>query len=79
MSDDVANGVFGPGTQQGIRNNPLAEGSSGTWVSLFTASMIFTWSMPAKRTPRASACSGRFVIGSLPGTVSAASVAREPL
>ncbi|MEU6306458.1 glycoside hydrolase domain-containing protein [Streptomyces chartreusis] len=41
MSDDVANGVFGPGTQQGIRNNPLAEGSSGTWVSLFTAAMIF--------------------------------------
>ncbi|MEU4466251.1 glycoside hydrolase domain-containing protein [Streptomyces sp. NPDC024017] len=41
MSDDVANGVFGPGTQQGIRNNPLSEGSSGTWVSLFTAAMIF--------------------------------------
>ncbi|MEU6314799.1 glycoside hydrolase domain-containing protein [Streptomyces sp. NPDC047014] len=41
MSDDVANGVFGPGTQQGIRNNTLAEGSSGTWVSLFTAAMIF--------------------------------------
>lgn len=41
MSDDVANGVFGPGTQQGIRNSPLSEGSSGTWVSLFTAAMIF--------------------------------------
>ncbi|MGC0208465.1 glycoside hydrolase domain-containing protein [Streptomyces levis] len=41
MSDDVANGVFGPGTQQGIRNNLLSEGSSGTWVSLFTAAMIF--------------------------------------
>ncbi|MFF4273413.1 glycoside hydrolase domain-containing protein [Streptomyces sp. NPDC001536] len=41
MSDDVANGVFGPGTQQGIRNNPLSEGSSGTWVSLFSAAMIF--------------------------------------
>lgn len=39
MSDDVANGVFGPGTQQGIRNNLLSVGSSGRWVLLFTASM----------------------------------------
>ncbi|MEU0877512.1 glycoside hydrolase domain-containing protein [Lentzea sp. NPDC005914] len=40
MSDDVANGVFGPGTKQGIRNNLLSVGSSGRWVSLFTAAMI---------------------------------------
>ncbi|WP_053731748.1 glycoside hydrolase domain-containing protein [Nocardia sp. NRRL S-836] len=40
MSDDVANGVFGPGTKQGIRNNLLAAGSSGRWVSLFSAAMI---------------------------------------
>ncbi len=40
MSDDVANGVFGPGTKQGIRNNVLSVGSSGRWVSLFSAAMI---------------------------------------
>ncbi|RJQ73244.1 DUF1906 domain-containing protein [Pseudonocardiaceae bacterium YIM PH 21723] len=41
MSDDVANGVFGPGTQKGIKNNVLAVGSGGTWVQLFSAAMIF--------------------------------------
>ncbi|MGW4211534.1 glycoside hydrolase domain-containing protein [Lentzea sp. NPDC004789] len=41
MADGVANGVFGPGTRSGIRNNLLSVGSSGTWVSLFTAAMIF--------------------------------------
>ncbi|MDI2020248.1 glycoside hydrolase domain-containing protein [Paenarthrobacter nicotinovorans] len=41
MSDDVANGYFGPGTQNGIRATTLAVGSTGTWVQLFTAAMIF--------------------------------------
>ncbi|GAB2724240.1 glycoside hydrolase domain-containing protein [Kitasatospora kifunensis] len=41
MSDDVANGFFGPGTQSGIRNNPVSLGSSGTWVQLFSAAMVF--------------------------------------
>ncbi|GAB3459782.1 glycoside hydrolase domain-containing protein [Actinophytocola sediminis] len=41
MSDDVANGRFGPGTKAGIRNNLLQVGSSGRWVQLFTAAMIF--------------------------------------
>ncbi|MBC2962376.1 DUF1906 domain-containing protein [Nocardioides deserti] len=41
MSDSVANGVFGPGTQQGLKNNVLTIGSSGTWVQLFTAALLF--------------------------------------
>lgn len=41
MSDSVANGVFGPGTQQGLKNNVLSVGSSGTWVRLFTAALLF--------------------------------------
>ncbi len=41
MSDDVANGRFGPGTKAGIRSNEVAVGSSGRWVQLFTAAMIF--------------------------------------
>ncbi|MFG3054158.1 glycoside hydrolase domain-containing protein [Kitasatospora sp. NPDC048239] len=41
MSDDVANGVFGPGTQAGVRNNTVKVGSTGTWVQLFTAAMVF--------------------------------------
>lgn len=41
MSDDVANGVFGPGTRDGVKDHTLSVGSSGTWVRLFTAAMIF--------------------------------------
>ncbi|MEU3186900.1 glycoside hydrolase domain-containing protein [Streptomyces sp. NPDC006923] len=41
MTDDVANGVFGPGTQSGLKANTLSAGSSGTWVQLFSAAMIF--------------------------------------
>lgn len=41
MSDDVANGVFGPGTQAGIKANTLSVGSTGTWVQLFSAAMVF--------------------------------------
>ncbi|MEV7186131.1 glycoside hydrolase domain-containing protein [Kitasatospora sp. NPDC093102] len=41
MSDDVANGAFGPGTKAGIQSNTLSVGSSGTWVQLFTAAMVF--------------------------------------
>lgn len=40
MSDDVANGNFGPGTQNGLRNNVQVVGSSGTWVRLLTSAMI---------------------------------------
>ncbi|MFC5220470.1 glycoside hydrolase domain-containing protein [Streptomyces coerulescens] len=41
MSDDVANGVFGPATRQGLRDHPVGEGSSGVWVNLFSAAMLF--------------------------------------
>jgi peptidoglycan hydrolase-like protein with peptidoglycan-binding domain len=40
MADGVANGVFGPGTQSGLRSHPVSSGSSGIWVSLFSAAMI---------------------------------------
>ncbi|MFJ3939345.1 glycoside hydrolase domain-containing protein [Streptomyces parvus] len=41
MADGVANGVFGPGTKAGLRQHTLTTGSSGTWVQLFSAAMIF--------------------------------------
>lgn len=41
MSDDVANGVFGPGTQAGLRSNTISEGSTGVWVQLFSSAMLF--------------------------------------
>lgn len=41
MSDDVANGNFGPGTQAGMRQHELGVGSLGPWVQFFTAAMIF--------------------------------------
>lgn len=39
MADGVANGVFGPGTRTGLRSRTVAVGSTGVWVSLFTAAM----------------------------------------
>ncbi|MFC4054450.1 glycoside hydrolase domain-containing protein [Actinomadura syzygii] len=41
MSDDVANGVFGPATKDGLKQNTLSTGSTGVWVNLFSAAMIF--------------------------------------
>ncbi|GAA1385101.1 DUF1906 domain-containing protein [Kitasatospora putterlickiae] len=41
MSDAVANGVFGPGTKAGLQANPLEIGSTGTFVRLFSAAMVF--------------------------------------
>lgn len=41
MADGVANGVFGPGTKAGLKEHTLSIGSSGTWVQLFSAAMIF--------------------------------------
>jgi peptidoglycan hydrolase-like protein with peptidoglycan-binding domain len=40
MADGVANGVFGPGTQAGLRDHTLDVGSSGTWVQLFSGGMV---------------------------------------
>jgi peptidoglycan hydrolase-like protein with peptidoglycan-binding domain len=41
MSDAVANGVFGPGTQAGVRENTVAQGDTGVFVRLFRAGMVF--------------------------------------
>ncbi|MFJ4782815.1 glycoside hydrolase domain-containing protein [Streptomyces sp. NPDC088794] len=40
MADGTANGVFGPGTQAGLKNHTVAVGTTGTWALLFTAAMI---------------------------------------
>lgn len=40
MADGVANGVFGPGTQAGLKNHTIDVGATGTWPLLFTAAMI---------------------------------------
>ncbi|HEX8347460.1 MAG TPA: peptidoglycan-binding domain-containing protein, partial [Actinoplanes sp.] len=39
MADGTANGVFGPGTQAGLKSHPVAAGATGTWARLFTAAM----------------------------------------
>ncbi|MGW1718867.1 glycoside hydrolase domain-containing protein [Streptomyces sp. NPDC002156] len=41
MADGTANGNFGPGTQAGLKDHPVSVGSTGTWVQLFSAAMIF--------------------------------------
>ncbi|WP_432863472.1 glycoside hydrolase domain-containing protein [Microbispora rosea] len=41
MSDSQATGVFGPATQAGLKANTLSVGSSGPWVQLFSAAMVF--------------------------------------
>ncbi|WP_392840593.1 glycoside hydrolase domain-containing protein [Streptomyces sp. LN500] len=42
MADGVANGVFGPGTQSGLKSHTVsvANNSTGVWAQLFTAAMI---------------------------------------
>ncbi|MQS35444.1 glycoside hydrolase domain-containing protein [Streptomyces katsurahamanus] len=40
MADGTATGVFGPGTQAGLRSHTVSVGSTGTWAQLFTAGMI---------------------------------------
>ncbi|MGK5629198.1 glycoside hydrolase domain-containing protein [Streptomyces sp. URMC 123] len=40
MADGVANGVFGPGTQAGLKEHTLSTGASGVWVQLFSAAMV---------------------------------------
>lgn len=41
MTDDVANGAFGPATQSGLRQKTLTSGSSGIWVQILTAALVF--------------------------------------
>ncbi|MER6949565.1 glycoside hydrolase domain-containing protein [Nonomuraea sp. NPDC000554] len=45
MTDDQATGVFGPGTQVGLRGHPLAAGSSGIWVQIYSAACVFNGSI----------------------------------
>ncbi|MFD7684449.1 glycoside hydrolase domain-containing protein [Streptomyces sp. NPDC060187] len=40
MADGTANGVFGPGTQSGLKSHTVATGDSGPWVQLFSGAMI---------------------------------------
>ncbi|MEG3628523.1 glycoside hydrolase domain-containing protein [Streptomyces poriticola] len=40
MADGVANGVFGPGTQSGLKSHTVSSGSSGVWVQLFSGAMV---------------------------------------
>lgn len=40
MADGTANGVFGPGTQSGLKSHTVSLGTTGTWAQLFTAAMI---------------------------------------
>jgi peptidoglycan hydrolase-like protein with peptidoglycan-binding domain len=39
MADGTATGVFGPGTQAGLKANTVSLGSTGTWARLFTGAM----------------------------------------
>ncbi|MEW2394600.1 glycoside hydrolase domain-containing protein [Streptomyces sp. NPDC046862] len=40
MADGTANGVFGPGTQSGLKSHTVTVGDSSTWALLFAAAMI---------------------------------------
>lgn len=40
MPDGTANGVFGPGTQAGLKTKSLALGAEGVWAQIFTAALI---------------------------------------
>ncbi|MCX4905756.1 glycoside hydrolase domain-containing protein [Streptomyces sp. NBC_00878] len=40
MADGTANGVFGPGTQSGLKSHTVATGDSNTFVKLFSAAMV---------------------------------------
>ncbi|MGP3926106.1 glycoside hydrolase domain-containing protein [Streptomyces sp. 8N616] len=40
MADGTANGVFGPGTQAGLKSHTVSVGTTGTWAQLFTAAMV---------------------------------------
>ncbi|QFZ21486.1 glycoside hydrolase domain-containing protein [Saccharothrix syringae] len=41
IPEEQANGNFGPGTQEGLRRNEVAEGASGIFVRLFSAACVF--------------------------------------
>lgn len=39
MADGTATGVFGPGTQAGLKTHTVSTGTTGAWAQLFTAAM----------------------------------------
>ncbi len=40
IPEGSANGIFGPGTEAGLRSHVLGEGDSGVWVQLFSAACV---------------------------------------
>ena len=40
LTDAQATGTFGPTTQAGLRQHPLAQGATGVWVQLFSAAVV---------------------------------------
>ncbi|SED22745.1 Putative peptidoglycan binding domain-containing protein [Amycolatopsis tolypomycina] len=40
MTDDNATGTFGPATRAGLKTHPVAEGDTGVWPRLYTASLV---------------------------------------
>ncbi|MDX3534204.1 DUF1906 domain-containing protein [Streptomyces sp. MB09-01] len=40
IPEGSANGIFGPGTEAGLRAHALGQGDSGTWVQLFSAACV---------------------------------------
>lgn len=51
IADDLATGFFGPGTQAGLRRNPVGPGSSQIWVQLFSAGCVFNSPIRRPDTP----------------------------
>ncbi|AUY52491.1 glycoside hydrolase domain-containing protein [Streptomyces sp. CB01881] len=47
MTDAEANGLFGPGTQRGLRTKTLEQGMQGRFVEIFSAAMVFNGQMSA--------------------------------
>ncbi|MFN8074361.1 MAG: DUF1906 domain-containing protein [Kineosporiaceae bacterium] len=41
LTDAQATGAFGPTTRDGLKAHPVSVGSSGRWVQLFTAALVF--------------------------------------
>lgn len=41
MTDAQATGAFGPGTQAGLKAHLLSQGSTGVFVNIFSAAMVF--------------------------------------
>lgn len=51
MADGVATGAIGDATRNGLKTKTLASGSTGVFVNLFTAAMVFNGLKTANQTP----------------------------